>query len=170
METMGLSNLPHFTSGGSVHIIVNNQLGYTTPSANAHSAIYPSDVGKMVHAPTIHVNADYPEEVARAASIALDYRQAFRKDVIINMVSYRKWGHNELDEPAFTQPLMYKNIRVRKSVPRLYEEQLIAKGVLDASAVEEFRQNYFDKLDRGIKAAESYTPKVSYEASLLHLG
>jgi probable 2-oxoglutarate dehydrogenase E1 component DHKTD1 len=95
-----LSNLPHFTAGGSIHIIVNNQIGYTTPAMNARSSVYTSDVGKMINAPTIHVNADFPEDVAYATSIAFQYRNKFRKDVIIDLISYRRMGHNELDEPG----------------------------------------------------------------------
>jgi probable 2-oxoglutarate dehydrogenase E1 component DHKTD1 len=123
-ETLGLSNLPHFTSGGSIHLIVNNQIGYTTPAQNARSTIYTSDVGKMICAPVIHVNGDYPEDVLHAMTIAFEYRNKFRKDVIIDLIAYRRWGHNELDEPAFTQPVMYQNIRSHKSVARLYEDFL----------------------------------------------
>jgi probable 2-oxoglutarate dehydrogenase E1 component DHKTD1 len=127
MESLGLSNLPHFTSGGSIHVVVNNQIGYTTPAMNSRSSIYASDVGKMINAPVIHVNGDHPEDVAYAAALAFEYRNQFRRDVILDVITYRRWGHNELDEPAFTQPLMYRNIRARKSVPRLYEEKLIVR-------------------------------------------
>ncbi|TFY80498.1 hypothetical protein EWM64_g3510, partial [Hericium alpestre] len=126
MEGLGLSNLPHFTSGGSVHIVVN--IGYTTPASSARSSLYCSDIGKMINAPVLHVNGDYPEDVARAVEIAFKYRNYFRKDVIIDLLVYRRWGHNELDEPAFTQPLMYDAIRSRKSVPTLYEETLIVRN------------------------------------------
>jgi probable 2-oxoglutarate dehydrogenase E1 component DHKTD1 len=99
-ETLGLSNLPHFTAGGSVHVIVNNQIGYTTPAMNARSTVYTSDVAKMINAPVIHVNADSPEDVAFATQIAFEYRHHFRKDVIIDLIAYRRMGHNELDEPG----------------------------------------------------------------------
>jgi probable 2-oxoglutarate dehydrogenase E1 component DHKTD1 len=158
MESLGLSNLPHFTSGGSIHIIVNNQLGYTTPATNARSTIYTSDIGKMINAPIIHVNGDYPEEVAKAASIAYEYREKFRKDIVIDLITYRRWGHNELDEPGFTQPLMYENIRSRKSVPRMYEEKLVDEGVVTQEAVDQLRKEYADFLDGEIQASESYTP------------
>ncbi|KAI9199524.1 thiamine diphosphate-binding protein [Polychytrium aggregatum] len=161
-ETLGLSNLPHFTAGGSVHLIVNNQIGYTTPAMNARSTIYTSDIGKMINCPIIHVNADFPEEVAYATSIALDYRNKFKKDVIIDLIAYRRMGHNELDEPAFTQPIMYKNIRARKSVPILYEERLIDKGVIGSRAeVDEFRQRYFDELDADLNQSYNFQPKWS---------
>ncbi|RKP28148.1 thiamine diphosphate-binding protein [Syncephalis pseudoplumigaleata] len=136
METLGLSNLSHFTSGGSIHLIVNNQLGYTTPAMNARSSIYASDIGKMVNAPVIHVNGDHPEDVARAMEVAFEYRNKFRKDVVVDLITYRRWGHNELDEPGFTQPLMYETIRSRKSVPQLYEEKLLAEGILTKTDVQ----------------------------------
>ncbi|KAI9594143.1 thiamine diphosphate-binding protein [Syncephalis fuscata] len=147
METLGLSNLSHFTSGGSIHLIVNNQLGYTTPAMNARSSIYASDIGKMVNAPVIHVNGDYPEDVARAMDIAFEYRNKFRKDVVVDLITYRRWGHNELDEPGFTQPLMYETIRSRKSVPRLYEEKLIAEGILGQEDVNSIRNEAYNRLD-----------------------
>ncbi|KAJ1975780.1 hypothetical protein H4R33_006584, partial [Dimargaris cristalligena] len=167
METLGLSNLPHFTSGGSIHIIVNNQIGYTTPALNARSTVYTSDVGKMVNAPVIHVNGDHPEAVARAASLALAYRMAYRKDVILDLLTFRRWGHNELDEPAYTQPLMYQNIRARSSVPQLYEEQLLAeptkggtgkKPIITRDGITKFRDTYFAHLTEHLKAAETYQP------------
>ncbi len=92
---------------------------------NARSSLYTSDIGKMINCPVIHVNADNPEEVAYTAALAFEYRNKFRKDIIIDLIAYRRMGHNELDEPAFTQPLMYKQIRGRKSVPKLYEEYLV---------------------------------------------
>ncbi|KAI9095871.1 thiamine diphosphate-binding protein [Phlyctochytrium arcticum] len=158
-ETLGLANLPHYTAGGSVHVIVNNQIGYTTPAMNARSSIYSSDVAKMISCPVIHVNADFPEDVARATQIAIQYRNKFHKDVIIDMIAYRRMGHNELDEPGFTQPLMYKNIRGRKSVPRVYEEKLVAENVLaDKSELETLRTQYFDKLDKHLEESYSYQP------------
>ncbi|KAJ2414654.1 hypothetical protein GGF47_005683, partial [Coemansia sp. RSA 2524] len=125
METLGLSNLPHFSLGGTIHVIINNQIGYTTPATNARSTLYTSDVGKLVNTPIIHVNGDYPEEVARAMRIAFEYRKLFRKDVIIDLVTFRRWGHNELDEPSFTQPQMYNIIRARESVPKVYERKMM---------------------------------------------
>ncbi|KAJ1653041.1 hypothetical protein IWQ61_006754 [Dispira simplex] len=158
METLGLSNLPHFSSGGSVHIIVNNQLGYTTPALNARSTVYTSDIGKMVNAPVFHVNGDRPEDVARTAQLALAYRQQFKRDVIVDLLTFRRWGHNELDEPAYTQPLMYRNIRARDSVPQLYQKKLLKEPqpVLKVEAMEAFRQDYFTSLIRHLEASASY--------------
>ncbi|KAI9139185.1 thiamine diphosphate-binding protein [Paraphysoderma sedebokerense] len=161
MEAFGLSNLPHFTCGGSIHVIVNNQIGYTTPAINARSSVYTSDIGKMINCPVIHVNGDHPEDVAYAASLAWEYRNKFRKDVILDVITYRRWGHNELDEPAFTQPLMYQNIRSRKSVPKLYEEKLLNEQVLSSQTeVDEFRQKYYAKLDEHLSEVSSH--KVEY--------
>ncbi|RIB30188.1 dehydrogenase E1 and transketolase domain-containing protein 1 [Gigaspora rosea] len=161
MESFGLSNLPHFSSGGSIHIVVNNQLGYTTPAQNARSSWYCSDIGKMINAPVIHVNGDFPEEVTRAVEMAFEYRNKFRKDVIIDLISYRRWGHNELDEPAFTQPLMYNNIRSRKSVPKLYEDKLLTEeSILSENDISEFRKNYYNTLDEHYKKSDTYKPEA----------
>ncbi|RUS19431.1 thiamine diphosphate-binding protein [Endogone sp. FLAS-F59071] len=163
MEALGLSNLPHYSSGGSLHIVVNNQLGYTIPAQNARSSAYASDIGKMINAPVVHVNGDFPEDVARAVELCFDYRNKFRKDVILDLITYRRWGHNELDEPAFTQPLMYRNIRTRKSVPRLYEEKLLDEGVLASqSEIDRFRDEYFSALEASIKQSESYIPTADH--------
>eukprot|EP00842_Homolaphlyctis_polyrhiza_P002407 jgi/Hompol1/3167/HPOL_006379-RA len=160
-ETLGLSNLPHYTAGGSIHIIVNNQIGYTTPAMNARSTTYTSDVGKMINAPVIHVNADHPEDVAYAASVAVQYRNKFKKDVILDLISYRRLGHNELDEPAFTQPTMYKKIRSLKTVPAKYEEQLIAEGVFQSRAdVDAVRDWWFNELEKQLESSYTYKPEM----------
>ncbi|TFK48888.1 dehydrogenase E1 and transketolase domain-containing protein 1 [Heliocybe sulcata] len=161
METLGLSNLPHFTSGGSVHIVVKYvYIGYTTPASEARSSLYCSDIGKMIHAPVLHVNGDYPEDVARAVDTAFKYRNYFRKDVIIDLIVYRRWGHNELDEPAFTQPLMYGQIRSRKSVPQLYEDRLIDEGVISREDATALRSSYKAHLDKQLSKVDEYVPKV----------
>ncbi|KAI0297773.1 dehydrogenase E1 and transketolase domain-containing protein 1 [Multifurca ochricompacta] len=159
METLGLSNLPHFTSGGSVHIVVN--IGYTTPASSARSSLYCSDIGKMINAPVLHVNGDYPEDVARAIDVAFQYRHHFRKDVIIDLLVYRRWGHNELDEPAFTQPLMYEKIRSRKSVPALYEERLISDDVITSAHAQAVRDAARSRLDVELAQADTYTPTAT---------
>lgn len=160
-ESLGLSNLPHFTSGGGVHIVVNNNIGYTTPASSARSSLYCSDVGKMINAPVLHVNGDYPEDVARAVDIAFQYRHHFRKDVIIDLLVYRRWGHNELDEPAFTQPLMYEKIRSRKSVPALYEERLISDDVLTSADAQGVRNAIRGRLDAELAQADTYIPTTA---------
>ncbi|EJF58365.1 dehydrogenase E1 and transketolase domain-containing protein 1 [Dichomitus squalens LYAD-421 SS1] len=161
MEGLGLSNLPHYTVGGSVHLVVNNSIGYTTPASSARSSLYCSDVAKMINAPVLHVNGDYPEgksNVQRAMDIAFKYRNYFRKDIIVDLIVYRRWGHNELDEPAFTQPLMYEKIRSRRSVPALYEEHLIDENVLTKDAAEAVRAQHKDFLASELASAPSQTP------------
>lgn len=158
METLGLSNLAHYSSGGSVHIVVNNQLGYTTPAQNARSSAYCSDLGKMINVPVVHVNGDHPEDVARALDMVFEYRSKFKKDIILDLMCYRRWGHNELDEPAFTQPVMYNNIRHRTSVPKLYEQKLLSESVLSDKEVETVREGQIKSLESGLQEAESYVP------------
>ncbi|KAI0063865.1 2-oxoglutarate dehydrogenase, E1 component [Artomyces pyxidatus] len=159
MEGLGLSNLPHFTSGGSVHVVVLfRSIGYTTPASSARSSLYCSDIGKMINAPVLHVNGDYPEDVARAVDVAFKYRNYFRKDVIIDLLVYRRWGHNELDEPAFTQPVMYDQIRSRKSVPTLYEEKLISDGIITSESAVSVREAYKAHLEDQLAKSTSYTP------------
>ncbi|KAJ3399143.1 hypothetical protein HDU80_008229 [Chytriomyces hyalinus] len=160
METLALSNLPHYTCGGSIHVIVNNQIGYTTQSFNARSTIYSSDVGKIIDAPVIHVNADFPEDVAIATKIAFEYRNKFRKDVIIDLIAYRRMGHNELDEPAFTQPVMYKHIRGRRSVPKLFEQKLIEEGVVSQQEIDSIRDQYSAHLDQQLESSYTYKPEA----------
>ncbi|KAI8974792.1 dehydrogenase E1 and transketolase domain-containing protein 1 [Trametes punicea] len=158
MEGLGLSNLPHYTVGGSVHLVVNFSIGYTTPASSARSSLYCSDVAKMINAPVLHVNGDYPEDVQRAIDIAFKYRDYFRKDIVVDLIVYRRWGHNELDEPAFTQPLMYEKIRSRRSVPALYEERLIDENVLTKDAAEAVRVQHKDFLTSELAAAASHKP------------
>ncbi|KAI0676210.1 dehydrogenase E1 and transketolase domain-containing protein 1 [Trametes maxima] len=158
MEGLGLSNLPHYTVGGSVHLVVNNSIGYTTPASSARSSLYCSDVAKMINAPVLHVNGDYPEDVQRAIDVAFKYRNYFRKDIIVDLIVYRRWGHNELDEPAFTQPLMYEKIRSRRSVPALYEERLIDENVLTKDAAEAVRARHKEFLASELSAAASHMP------------
>ncbi|KAI6039566.1 thiamine diphosphate-binding protein [Pisolithus marmoratus] len=158
METLGLSNLPHYTSGGSVHIVVN--VGYTTPASSARSSLYCSDVAKMINCPVLHVNGDYPEDVVRAVEIAFKYRNYFRKDIVIDLLVYRRWGHNELDEPSFTQPLMYQKIRARRSVPALYEDKLIKEGTLEEDAAASVRKSYKATLTDALAVSSSYNPPL----------
>ncbi|THH09666.1 hypothetical protein EW145_g1851 [Phellinidium pouzarii] len=158
MESLGLSNLPHFTSGGSVHLVVNNNIGYTTPASSARSSLYCSDIGKMINAPVLHVNGDHPEDVSRALDTAFQYRNAFRKDIVVDLLVYRRWGHNELDEPAFTQPLMYQNIRTRKSVPVLYEDKLLNEEVITQEDIVNLRSSYKAHLDSELAKSDSVMP------------
>ncbi|KAJ1311752.1 hypothetical protein OPQ81_010222 [Rhizoctonia solani] len=160
MEGLGLSNLPHYTSGGSVHLVVNNNIGYTTPAANARSTLYCSDIGKMINAPVLHVNGDHPEDVYRALKIAFEYRNFFRKDVIVDLITHRAGGHNELDEPAFTQPQMYHKIRTRQSVPQIYEQKLIGEGLLSQEKAAASRAAYKQHLEKELTKADGYQPQA----------
>ena len=150
METLQMSQTRGFGTGGSIHLVINNQVGFTTSELrDARSTAYCSDVAKMIEAPILHVNADDPEAVIFAARFALRYRQTFRKDVVVDLVCYRRLGHNEADEPAATQPLMYQAIRQHRSVRTLYAEQLVADGVMEAAAAEQLVEQYRQALDSG---------------------
>jgi 2-oxoglutarate dehydrogenase E1 component len=150
METLQLSQARGFYTGGSVHVIINNQVGFTTSDPrDARSTLYCSDVAKMVEAPIFHVNADDPEAVCFVARFALEYRMKFHKDVVIDLVCYRRHGHNEADEPAATQPLMYHVIRKKPTARRLYADKLAAEGVLTAADAAAMMEQYRDGLDQG---------------------
>jgi 2-oxoglutarate dehydrogenase E1 component len=150
METLQLSQANGFYTGGSVHVIVNNQVGFTTSDPrDARSTLYCSDVAKMVEAPILHVNADDPEAVCFVVRFALEYRMKFHKDVVIDLVCYRRHGHNEADEPAATQPLMYKVIRSKRTARELYAQKLVAEGVLTAADAAAMIDRYRNGLDEG---------------------
>ncbi|MBK1869112.1 2-oxoglutarate dehydrogenase E1 component [Taklimakanibacter albus] len=155
-ECFGLSGLRGHRSGGSIHFIVNNQIGFTTSPFWARSSPYPSDVAKMIEAPIFHVNGDDPEAVVFAAKIAIEFRQKFKKPVVIDMFCYRRFGHNESDEPSFTQPLMYKRISAHQTVVALYSKRLIDGGVLTPDQLEAMKAEYRKHLDDDFSASESY--------------
>ena len=150
METLQMSQTRGYCTGGTVHIIVNNQIGFTTSQpSDLRSTMYCSDVAKMIEAPILHVNGDDPESVLMAGRLALAYRQKFNKDVVIDLVCYRRLGHNEADEPAATQPVMYKTIRAHAPVRKLYAEQLQNAGVIAAGDAEKMVEQYRQALDEG---------------------
>jgi 2-oxoglutarate dehydrogenase E1 component len=150
METLQLSQLNGFRTGGTIHVVVNNQVGFTTSDPHdARSTTYSSDVAKMIEAPILHVNADDPEAVVFVTRLALRYRQKFHKDVVIDLVCYRRLGHNEADEPAATQPMMYRVIRAHPTARRIYADLLLSEGVLDAAAVDQMVEQYRQALDAG---------------------
>jgi multifunctional 2-oxoglutarate metabolism enzyme len=147
-ETLNLSQLRGYRTGGTVHIVVNNQLGFTTSPAYARSSVYSTDVARMIQAPILHVNGDDPEAVVRVGRLAFAYRQTFRKDVVIDLVCYRRRGHNETDNPSFTQPVMYDLIEARRSVRKLYTESLIARGDITMEEAEAALRDYQQQLER----------------------
>ncbi|MCC6508404.1 MAG: 2-oxoglutarate dehydrogenase E1 component [Pirellulaceae bacterium] len=161
-ETLNLSQLPGYSTGGTLHVIINNQVGFTTEADEARSCTYATDVAKMLQIPIFHVNGEDPEAVAQVVSLAMDFRREFRRDVVIDMYAYRRWGHNEGDEPRFTQPIMYRAIDQRKGVRESYLESLLTMGELtreEADAIADVRQN---KLEREFEAAknEPYVPDL----------
>ncbi|RCK56271.1 2-oxoglutarate dehydrogenase, mitochondrial [Candida viswanathii] len=139
-ETMGFANLPAYSTGGTIHVIVNNQIGFTTDPRFARSTLYPSDIAKSIDAPIFHVNADDVEACTFVFNLAAEWRATFHTDVIIDVVGYRKHGHNETDQPAFTQPLMYQEIAKKKSVIDIYEKQLVSEGTFTAEDIQEHKK------------------------------
>ena len=145
-ETLNLSGLSGYRTGGTVHLVINNQLGFTTAPASARTSVYPTDVAKMVQAPIFHVNGDDPEACVRAARLAFSFRQTFHKDVVIDLVCYRKHGHNEGDDPSYTQPLMYQRIDAKRSVRKLYTETLVRRGDITLEEAESALDDFNAKL------------------------
>ena len=157
-ECLGLSGLKGHRTGGSLHFIINNQIGFTTYPRYSRSSPYPSDVAKMVEAPVFHVNGDDPEAVVFAAKIAIEFRQKFHKPVVIDMFCYRRFGHNEGDEPGFTQPLMYRKIRGHKSTLELYSAKLEAEGVIQSGELDQMRAAWKEKLEVEFDAGQAFKP------------
>jgi 2-oxoglutarate dehydrogenase E1 component len=147
-ETLNLSQLRGYRTGGTVHLVINNQVGFTTSPTESRSSVYATDVARMVQAPIFHVNGDDPEACVRVAALAFDYREAFHKDVVIDMICYRRRGHNEMDEPSFTQPLMYDEIAAKRSVRKLYTEALIGRGDITRDQAEEAMKTYRLELEK----------------------
>jgi 2-oxoglutarate dehydrogenase E1 component len=147
-ETLNLSQLRGYRTGGTVHVVINNQVGFTTSPTSGRSSVYATDVARMVQAPIFHVNGDDPEVCVRVAALAFEFRQAFHKDVVIDLVCYRRRGHNEMDEPSFTQPLMYDTIAAKRSVRKLYTEALIGRGDITLEEAEQAMKSYSTKLER----------------------
>jgi 2-oxoglutarate dehydrogenase E1 component len=157
-ECLGFSGLPGYGTGGTIHFIVNNQVGFTTSPQFGRSSPYPSDVAKGIQAPILHVNGDDPEAVTFCCKLATEYRQTFGRDIVIDMWCYRRFGHNEGDEPSFTQPLMYAAIKQHPPISDLYGTRLIAEGVVDQAWIDEHTNTYLAHLDQEFGSAGSYLP------------
>jgi 2-oxoglutarate dehydrogenase E1 component len=147
-ETLNMSQLRGYRTGGTVHVVINNQVGFTAAPESARSSMYATDVARMIEAPIFHVNGDDPEAVVRVGRLAFEYRQAFNKDVVIDLICYRRRGHNESDNPAFTQPLMYDLIDKKRSVRKLYTESLIGRGDITLEEAEQALQDYQGQLEK----------------------
>ena len=157
-ECLGLSGLKGHKTGGSIHFIINNQIGFTTYPRFSRSSPYPSDVAKMIEAPIFHVNGDDPEAVVFAVKVAVEFRQLFHKPVVIDMFCYRRFGHNEGDEPSFTQPLMYKKIRQQATTLEIYSKKLIAEGVITEGEAEKMKADWRARLEAEYEAGQAYKP------------
>lgn len=157
-ECFGLSDLKGYRTGGSLHFIVNNQIGFTTYPRYSRSSPYPSDVAKMIEALIFHVNGDDPEAVVFAAKVATEYRQKFQRPVVIDMFCYRRFGHNEGDEPSFTQPLMYKKIRAHPTTLEIYSAKLVGEGVVTQSEVDQMKADWRAHLEGEMEAGQGYKP------------
>jgi len=157
-ETLNLSKLAGYSTGGTIHVVVNNQIGFTTTPSEARSTLYCTDVAKMIQAPIFHVNGDEPEAVVHCVKEALAYRDRFHEDVFIDLVCYRRHGHNEGDEPSFTQPLLYEKIRSRPSVRKLYTEALLERGILRPEDVVRIEEDLGGQLARALDVIESRPP------------
>jgi 2-oxoglutarate dehydrogenase E1 component len=157
-ETLNLSKLAGYSAGGTIHVVVNNQIGFTTTPAEARSTLYCTDVAKMIEVPIFHVNGDDPEAVVHCVKEAMAYRQRFHEDVVIDMVCYRRQGHNEGDEPSFTQPLLYERIRKKESVRKVYTDVLLERGVLREEDVARIEEDLSGQLERALAVIETRPP------------
>src|SRR6266851_3639746 len=166
-ETLELSQLRGYRTGGTVHIVVNNQVGFTTDPRSSRSSVYATDVARTIQAPIFHVNGDAPEAVVRVGRLAFAYREAFAKDVVIDMVCYRRRGHNEADNPSFTQPLMYDLIDAKRSTRKLYTESLIGRGDITLDEAEHILRDYQQELERAFTETRELTSKPTQPRSVV---
>ena len=161
-ECFAMSGVKGHSTGGTIHIIVNNQIGFTTSPRFARSSPYPSDIAKMVEAPILHVNGDDPEAVVHCARIAVEFRQKFNRDIVVDMICYRRFGHNEGDEPSFTQPIMYQKIKKHPSTLSVYAEKLIKEGTISEEEFIIMKTNFKNLLNEQFKTAKEYKPKLEW--------
>ncbi|HLM62715.1 MAG TPA: multifunctional oxoglutarate decarboxylase/oxoglutarate dehydrogenase thiamine pyrophosphate-binding subunit/dihydrolipoyllysine-residue succinyltransferase subunit [Acidimicrobiales bacterium] len=164
-ETLNMSDVKGYRVGGTIHVVVNNQIGFTTTPEAARSGIYATDAAKMVQAPILHVNGDDPEACVRVARLAWAYRQRFHKDVVIDLVCYRRHGHNEGDDPSYTQPLMYAKIDTRRSVRKLFTESLVRRGQLSLDEAEQALDDFQKRLQQALDETRQSAPPASHRAA-----
>jgi 2-oxoglutarate dehydrogenase E1 component len=171
-ECFGFSGLPGYATGGTIHFIINNQVGFTTSPQFARSSPYPSDIAKSVQAPILHVNGDDPEAVTFCCKMAIEFRQRFNRDIVIDMWCYRRFGHNEGDEPSFTQPLMYAAIKTHPPISQIYGQRLIAEGVVDQAWIDKTTADFIQHLETEFEAGASYLPNKAdwFEGRWVGLG
>ncbi|MDQ3708972.1 MAG: multifunctional oxoglutarate decarboxylase/oxoglutarate dehydrogenase thiamine pyrophosphate-binding subunit/dihydrolipoyllysine-residue succinyltransferase subunit [Actinomycetota bacterium] len=168
-ETFALSQLRGYRTGGTVHLVINNQVGFTTGPQQARSSTYATDVAKMVQAPILHVNGDDPEACVRVMRLAMAFRQEFAKDVVVDMVCYRRWGHNEGDDPSYTQPMMYAAIENRRSVRKLFTEELVNRGDLTVEEAEQALDDFRGRLESALKETRDTRGPADIEAGVPEL-
>ena len=155
METLNLAGLKGYRTGGTIHIIINNQIGFTTSPEAGRSTIYSTDVARMTQLPIFHINGDDPEAAYRALQIALDYRQEFNKDVVLDLVGFRRLGHNETDEPSYTQPLMYARVKAHPGVRTVYAKRLIKEGVVTEEEVNDLIEERVRRYEDSARKCEA---------------
>lgn len=161
-EMLMMTAVPHFDIGGTIHMVVNNQVGFTTPGERGRCTKYSTDLAKSIQAPVFHVNADDPEAVTSITKLAFEYQQKFHKDVFIDFMCFRRWGHNELDDPTFTNPAIYKIIHSRKSIPDTYADRLVEEKVVGRDDVKKISENYFKHLNSELETSKFYQPEPYY--------
>ena len=169
-ETMEMANLPAYTTGGTIHLVVNNQIGFTTDPRFARSTPYCTDIARAINAPVFHVNGDDPEAVTWVCELAAEWRQQFKRDVVVDIVCYRKFGHNEIDQPAFTQPLMYQAIKKQEPVLDKYIKQLLNEGQISESEIEKNKKWVWGILEANYEKSKTYEPKQAEWVSSSWLG
>lgn len=157
-----MAYVPHYEVGGTIHMIINNQVGFTTPGDRGRSTRYCTDLAKCIMAPVFHVNGDDPEAVDCVTQLAFNYQQKFHKDVFIDLMCFRRWGHNELDDPTFTNPAIYKIIHSRKSVPDLYAERLVQENVVTPDDIRQCIESRTQYLNSELEKSKDYQPTPYY--------
>ncbi|MGH7294269.1 MAG: thiamine pyrophosphate-dependent enzyme, partial [Polyangiaceae bacterium] len=160
-ETLVLSELASYETGGTIHVVIDNQVGFTASPSDYRFTPYASDVARIIHAPVFHVNGDDPEAAVHAARLAFEFRQEFKKDVVVDLICYRRYGHNETDDPTFTQPLMYEKINAHPTTRRIYEERLMADGVIDQQTAEREAAAVRGRLEAALEKTRGEKPPIT---------